>query len=118
MKACFMGLGYIGLPTSIIAAKNGIQILGVDIDPKVVEKTNAGAESLFTVLLLLSGAPFALRALPLYRCVTPRNAILFAYHHVEQRIGRRAAEQVHQQRQRQAALVLEAVCPTYKNGIR
>ena len=42
MKACFMGLGYIGLPTSIIAAKNGIQILGVDIDPKVVEKTNAG----------------------------------------------------------------------------
>ena len=42
MKACFMGLGYIGLPTSIIAAKNGIQILGVDIDPKVVEKTNEG----------------------------------------------------------------------------
>ena len=42
MKACFMWLGYIGLPTSIIAAKNGIQILGVDINPKVVEKTNAG----------------------------------------------------------------------------
>lgn len=42
MKACLMGLGYIGLPTSIIAAKNGIQILGVDINPKVVEKTNAG----------------------------------------------------------------------------
>lgn len=42
MKACFMGLGYIGLPTSIIAAKNGIQILGIDINPKVVEKTNAG----------------------------------------------------------------------------
>ena len=31
-------------------------------------------ESLFTVLLLLLGASFALRALPLYRCVTPRNA--------------------------------------------
>ena len=42
MKACFMGLGYIGIHTSIIAAKNGIQILGVDINPKVVEKTNAG----------------------------------------------------------------------------
>lgn len=26
MKACFMGLGYIGLPTAIIAAKHGIQI--------------------------------------------------------------------------------------------
>ncbi len=42
MKACFMGLGYIGLPTAIIAAKNGVQITGVDINPKVVEMTNAG----------------------------------------------------------------------------
>ena len=40
MKACFMGLGYIGLPTAIIAAKHGIQITGVDINPKVVEMTN------------------------------------------------------------------------------
>lgn len=42
MKACFMGLGYIGLPTAIIAAKHGIQIHGVDINSKVVEKTNQG----------------------------------------------------------------------------
>ena len=28
MKACFMGLGYIGLPTAIIAAKHGVQITG------------------------------------------------------------------------------------------
>lgn len=42
MKACFMGLGYIGLPTSIIAAKHGIRIAGVDINEQVVEKTNAG----------------------------------------------------------------------------
>lgn len=42
MKACFMGLGYIGLPTAIIAAKHGIQISGVDINPKVVEMTNQG----------------------------------------------------------------------------
>lgn len=37
-----MGLGYIGLPTAIIAAKHGIQITGVDINPKVVEMTNLG----------------------------------------------------------------------------
>ena len=42
MKACFMGLGYIGLPTAIIAAKNGIEVKGVDVNPMVVEKTNAG----------------------------------------------------------------------------
>ena len=37
-----MGLGYIGLPTAIIAAKHGVEITGVDINPKVVEMTNAG----------------------------------------------------------------------------
>ena len=42
MKACFMGLGYIGLPTAIIAAKHGIQVIGVDINPEVVDKTNNG----------------------------------------------------------------------------
>ena len=42
MKACFMGLGYIGLPTAIIAARHGVEVLGVDINPSVVEKTNAG----------------------------------------------------------------------------
>ena len=42
MKACFMGLGYIGLPTAIIAAKHGVDVVGVDINAKVVEVTNQG----------------------------------------------------------------------------
>jgi UDP-N-acetyl-D-mannosaminuronic acid dehydrogenase len=42
MKACFVGLGYIGLPTSIIAAKHGVEIVGVDVNPTVVEMTNQG----------------------------------------------------------------------------
>lgn len=42
MKACFMGLGYIGLPTSIIAAKHGVNIIGVDINSQVVNMTNQG----------------------------------------------------------------------------
>lgn len=42
MKACFMGLGYIGLPTAIIAAKHGVEVVGVDINPQVVEMTNQG----------------------------------------------------------------------------
>ena len=42
MKACFVGLGYIGLPTAIIAATHGIEVIGVDINKSVVEKTNAG----------------------------------------------------------------------------
>lgn len=37
-----MGLGYIGLPTAIIAAKHGVTVTGVDINQDVVDKTNAG----------------------------------------------------------------------------
>ena len=37
-----MGLGYIGLPTAIIAAKHGVEVVGVDVNPSVVEKTNRG----------------------------------------------------------------------------
>ena len=42
MKACFMGLGYIGLPTAVVAARNGIQVHGCDINPDIVEKTMKG----------------------------------------------------------------------------
>ncbi len=42
MKACFIGLGYIGLPTAIIAAKHGVDIVGVDINPDIVNATNEG----------------------------------------------------------------------------
>lgn len=37
-----MGLGYIGLPTAAIAAKNGIEVTGVDINPEVVNTINRG----------------------------------------------------------------------------
>ena len=42
MKACFIGLGYIGLPTAIISATSGIDTVGVDINRTIVDKTNAG----------------------------------------------------------------------------
>ena len=42
MKACFMGLGYIGLPTAIIAARYGIEVVGVDVNQEVVDTTNSG----------------------------------------------------------------------------
>ncbi|MBP5611581.1 MAG: nucleotide sugar dehydrogenase, partial [Bacteroidales bacterium] len=42
MKACFMGLGYIGLPTAIIAAGHGIRVCGVDVNEQIVERTNRG----------------------------------------------------------------------------
>ena len=42
MNACFIGLGYIGLPTAILAADAGIQASGVDTNPLVVDIVNSG----------------------------------------------------------------------------
>lgn len=41
-KICVIGLGYIGLPTSIMFAKHDVSVVGVDIQPKVIESLNAG----------------------------------------------------------------------------
>lgn len=37
-----MGLGYIGLPTAIITAQAGLDVIGVDINQKIVDTTNQG----------------------------------------------------------------------------
>lgn len=37
-----LGLGYIGLPTAAVFADHGVEVLGVDISPTVVEKVNQG----------------------------------------------------------------------------
>ncbi|MDR2086097.1 MAG: UDP-N-acetyl-D-mannosamine dehydrogenase [Dysgonamonadaceae bacterium] len=42
VDAVFMGLGYIGLPTAAFAASKGLNILGVDVNPTVVETVNRG----------------------------------------------------------------------------
>ncbi|MEH7416514.1 nucleotide sugar dehydrogenase [Neobacillus drentensis] len=42
MKLCTVGLGYIGLPTSIMFAKHDVNVVGVEIRPEVVELLNSG----------------------------------------------------------------------------
>lgn len=41
-KIVFLGLGYIGLPTASVAATHGYKVIGVDINPAVVEIINRG----------------------------------------------------------------------------
>ena len=41
-KLCVIGLGYIGLPTASTFAINGIKVLGVDVNPVVVETLQNG----------------------------------------------------------------------------
>jgi UDP-N-acetyl-D-mannosaminuronic acid dehydrogenase len=41
-KICVVGLGYIGLPTASVFAKAGYDVLGVDVNQKVVDLLNKG----------------------------------------------------------------------------
>jgi UDP-N-acetyl-D-mannosaminuronic acid dehydrogenase len=41
-KVCVLGLGYIGLPTASMFATHGLDVVGVDVNPYVVETLNRG----------------------------------------------------------------------------
>ena len=41
-RIALFGLGYIGLPTATLFAKNGFEVIGVDINPKIVDSVNKG----------------------------------------------------------------------------
>lgn len=44
MKTCVIGLGKIGLPLAVQFAKNGVNVIGVDINAQTVELINSGKE--------------------------------------------------------------------------
>ena len=41
-KICVLGLGYIGLPTASTFAAHGVRVIGVDVNPHVVETLQSG----------------------------------------------------------------------------
>lgn len=41
-KVCVIGLGYIGLPTASTLATHGLQVVGVDINPRVISTLRTG----------------------------------------------------------------------------
>ncbi len=41
-KICVLGLGYIGLPTAATFAANGLKVLGVDVNPQIIETLRNG----------------------------------------------------------------------------
>jgi len=46
-KICIIGLGYIGLPTAAMFATHGHQIVGVDVNEKVVDALNNGKITIY-----------------------------------------------------------------------
>ena len=51
MKCCFIGLGYIGLPSAILFAESGIRVIGVDINKDLIQKLRAGYSHINDTLL-------------------------------------------------------------------
>ncbi len=41
-KICILGLGYIGLPTASMFATHGLKVVGVDVNPHVIETLRSG----------------------------------------------------------------------------
>ena len=41
-RVCIIGLGYIGLPTAAVLATRGVDVVGVDVNPAVVDAVNRG----------------------------------------------------------------------------
>ncbi len=41
-KICVLGQGYIGLPTALLFANNGHEVVGIDVNKRVVETLKAG----------------------------------------------------------------------------
>jgi len=41
-RLCVIGLGYIGLPTAVVFARSGWDVLGVDVSERIVELVNVG----------------------------------------------------------------------------
>ena len=41
-KICVLGLGYIGLPTASTFAAHGVKVLGVDVNPNIVDTLRRG----------------------------------------------------------------------------
>jgi UDP-N-acetyl-D-mannosaminuronic acid dehydrogenase len=73
---CVLGLGYIGLPTAVILASRGVNVIGVDCNQAVVETINQGrihfVEPELGVLVETSVGSGCLRA-----TVTPEKADVF-----------------------------------------
>ncbi|MBM3706991.1 MAG: nucleotide sugar dehydrogenase [Actinobacteria bacterium] len=41
-KICILGMGYIGMPTACMLANNGYEVLGVEVNDKIIDKLNSG----------------------------------------------------------------------------
>lgn len=73
---CVMGLGYIGLPTASLLATKGFQVLGVDVNPKIVDSLNKGEVLIYEPALDIM-VKSAVKSGQLKASMTPEPADIF-----------------------------------------
>jgi UDP-N-acetyl-D-mannosaminuronic acid dehydrogenase len=75
-KVSVVGLGYVGLPTAAMLATHGVEVIGVDVNPRAVETINTGKSHIVEPELeaVLSGVVAAGR---LRATITPEPADCF-----------------------------------------
>lgn len=118
-KLAVIGMGYIGLPTATVLATRGIEVVGVDINPRIVEAISRGEVPFIEpdLAVAVSGA-VAMGRLTMAREAPQVDAYIIAVptpfnpdHSADLSYVQAAAEHIAPQLQPGAIVVLESTSP-------
>lgn len=118
-RLAVVGMGYIGLPTATVLATRGIQVIGVDVNPRIVEAISRGETPFIEpdLAVAVSGA-VAMGRLSMSREVPEADAYIIAVptpfnadHTANLSYIKAAAEQIAPRLKPGAIVVLESTSP-------
>lgn len=118
-KLVVVGMGYIGLPTATVLATRGVQVIGVDVNPRIVETISRGEAPFIEpdLAVAVSGA-VAMGRLSMSREIPEADAFIIAVptpfnedHTADLSYVKTAAEQVAARLRPGNIVVLESTSP-------
>ncbi|MGV8854194.1 MAG: UDP-N-acetyl-D-mannosamine dehydrogenase [Devosia sp.] len=118
-RIAVVGMGYIGLPTATVLATRGIQVIGVDVNPRIVEAISRGETPFIEpdLAVAVSGA-VAMGRLSMSRDMPEADAYIIAVptpfnpdHTADLSYIQAAAEQIAPRLKPGAIVVLESTSP-------
>lgn len=118
-KICVFGLGYIGLPTASTFATHGLQVIGVDVNPRVLETLKGGRVHIQEPgLRTVVEAAIKSGHLTISDRPEPADAFLIAVPtpFYDDRVGERDGEQYKLADMRAVTSAAEAILPVLKPG--
>lgn len=116
---CVIGLGYIGLPTASTFASRGVQVLGVDVNPRILENLRRGEIHIReTGLEALYHAALRTGKLKVADTPQPSDAFIIAVPtpFYEDRLGEYAGEKFKLSDMRAVSSAAESLVPVLRKG--